>query len=149
VAHVRLAHAADTALVTELLVEFRDWWSREDPSEGAVVRGVARLLADTESDVLLAGVDGFAVLRYRFVVWVDGEECELEDLYVREAARKTGVGRALTEAAIERALARGCGRMMINANEANRPALALYESLGFSAWFDPPGGNNLNLRRPL
>jgi hypothetical protein len=54
VADVRLAHAADTLLVSELLVEFRDWWSREDPSEGAVVRGVARLLADTESDVLLA-----------------------------------------------------------------------------------------------
>ena len=28
-------------------------------------------------------------------------------------------------------------------------AIALYESLGFSSWFDPPGGRNLNLRLPL
>ena len=82
-------------------------------------------------------------------VWTDSEECELEDLYVRREARGAGFGRALVSAAMERARARGCGRMLINANEANAPAVALYRSLGFSAWFAPPGGHNLNMRRDL
>jgi ribosomal protein S18 acetylase RimI-like enzyme len=34
-------------------------------------------------------------------------------------------------------------------NAANPAALALYESLGFEAWADPPGGRNLLMRRRL
>ncbi len=53
------------------------------------------------------------------------------------------------EAALERARERGCARVELDVNEENEPALALYESLGFDSWDDPPGGRNLFMRRKL
>ena len=68
---------------------------------------------------------------------------------MRESARGAGLGRALVEAALERARERGCGRIQLDTNEGNIGARALYESLGFSAWAETPGGNNLLMRRRL
>ena len=48
------------------------------------------------------------------------------------AGRGSGLGRALVQAAIERARERGCRRIELDVDEANAPALALYRSLGFS-----------------
>jgi len=45
-------------------------------------------------------------LRYRFAVWTGAEDCCLEDLFVEADARGSGVGRALVEAAMERARGR-------------------------------------------
>ena len=153
--HVRLATEDDAPAVARLLAGLPGSWGAEAPPTEVVERGVRRLLPGEDAEFLLASVDedaepaGVAQLRFRYLVWLDGEECELEDLFVREDARRAGLGRALVEASIERARARGCGRMHLVANEANERALPLYESLGFSAWFDPPGGHNLDLRRAL
>jgi ribosomal protein S18 acetylase RimI-like enzyme len=68
---------------------------------------------------------------------------------VRDEQRGTGLGRALTEFAIERARARGCGRIQLDANSGNEPARRLYESLGFSPRQDPPGGDALMMTRKL
>ena len=48
--------------------------------------------------------------------------------------RGSGLGRELVEAALERAREHGCARMVLDANEANAPALALYRSVGFDSW---------------
>jgi ribosomal protein S18 acetylase RimI-like enzyme len=53
------------------------------------------------------------------------------------------------EAAFDRARKRGCARIELDVNEANPAAMALYESLGFESWSDPPGGRNLLMRRRL
>ena len=147
---VRPAEPADLSTLGVLVGEFRDHWGRAEPSADAIERGVARLHQDPDAEFLLASpASGFALLRFRFTVWTDSLECELEDLYVREAERGAGLGRALVKVSIERARQRGCRRMDIIGNEANAPAVALYRALGFSAWFDPPGGHNLALRRAL
>jgi GNAT superfamily N-acetyltransferase len=146
---IRLAASDDAALVAELMAEFRDWWGYEGPSEASLARSVPRLLEDGDTDFLLAGTDGVCQLRYRYGLWLESEDCELEDLYVRESARGGGLGRALVEAAVERARERGCGRIQLDTNEGNTGARALYESLGFSAWAETPGGNNLLMRRRL
>ena len=148
---VRLATEDDAADVTRLMVGFRNWWQRDEPDDAAFEAGVRRLLADPNTDFLLAGEPAAAVcqLRYRYAVWTASEDCCLEDIFVEEEARGSGVGRALVEAAFERARERGCARMELDVNEANAAALRLYESMGFEAWSHPPGGRNLLMRRRL
>jgi GNAT superfamily N-acetyltransferase len=132
------------------MIGFRDWWGRTEPPDEAFHSGVRRLLDDPNTEFLLGGEPPTAVcqLRYRPSLWTGGD-CWLEDIFVEEKARGSGMGRALVEAAFGRARERGCERMELDVNEANPAALALYEALGFSAWSDPPGGRNLLMRRRL
>ena len=148
---IRLATSHDAADVARLMIGFRDWWSRTEPPDAAFHGGVRRVLADPNSDFLLAGDPpaGMCQLRYRYSIWTESDDCWLEDIFVEEAARGSGMGRELMDAAFARARQRGCRRMELDVNEANAAALALYESLGFSARSDPPGGRNLLMRRRL
>jgi len=144
----RLATAADASDVTRLLLLFRDWWDRDWPPDESWRRGVERLLEDENTEFLLAGdpPTGVAVLRYRYSLWQEALDCWLEDLYVEESARRAGAGDALVRAALDRARERGCRRVELDVNEANVPALALYEKLGFSSFSPELGGHNRLMR---
>jgi GNAT superfamily N-acetyltransferase len=148
---VRVATEDDAAEVARLMIGFRNWWQRKEPDDAAFAAGVRRVLADPNADFLLAGEPpkGVCQLRYRYAIWTESEDCWLEDIFVEDGARGAGLGRELIEAAFERARERGCARMQLDVNEANSGARRLYESLGFEASSDPPGGRNLLMRRRL
>ena len=118
---------------------------------------VERLIAEPSSTEFLLGAAavggsptvGVCQLRFRHSVWTGSDDAWLEDLYVRDAARGTGLGRALAEFAVERASARGCGRIQLDVNTGNAPAHALYTSLGFESYADPPGGETLMMGKKL
>lgn len=95
---------------------------------------VEELIGDEQTEFLLAGDPpvGIAQLRFRPSVWTGTDDAWLEDVFVVEEARGGGAGRSLVEACIERARARGCRRIQLDANERNEGALRLYDSLGFS-----------------
>ena len=140
--------------VGELLIAFRNHLGLDWPSDNAFLAGVDKLIEDRNTLYLLAAPDadspplGVAQVRFRFGVWWAATDCELEDLFVSEEARGQGLGRALVQAVIDAARERGCRRVQLDVNDANR-ALGLYESFGFSAQDDRYGGRNLLVRLPL
>jgi ribosomal protein S18 acetylase RimI-like enzyme len=145
---IRLATLDDADEVARLMIAFRDWTERSEPSDDRFRAGVRRLLDDPNTEYLLGGDPpaGVVQLRYRYGLWYDTDDCLLEDLYVADDARGTGLGRALLEAALGRARERGCARVELDVNEKNEAALALYRSAGFDSWAELFEGNNLFMR---
>ena len=137
--------AEDIEHVAALIAAFRSWWGKDEPTLEQIRATTAVLIDDPNTEYLLAapgdGAPPFGVcqLRYRMSVWTGADDCWLEDLYVEDAARGSGLGRALVNAAVERATARGCRRMELDVNEQNAAAIAFYESLGFTTEPKPPG----------
>jgi len=130
---VRVAGPDDVEVVAQLLCDFRDHEGRHWPPDDAMLAGVQRLIGRDDVDYLLGGDPPMGViqLRYRYGVWWDAEDCCVEDVFVREEARGTGLGRALVSFAIDRARERGCRRLELDTGADNAPAQGLYRSLGF------------------
>lgn len=146
-----VASPYDADDVARLMIGFRNHNGLDWPSDNAFAASVERLLERGEAEFLLAAASdddpaaGVCQLRYRHSVWTAREDCWIEDVFVEQAARGAGLGRALVEAAFERATLRGCRRIELDVLLDNEPALALYRSLGF---VDKDGGSRL-MQRPL
>ena len=139
---VRLADADDAAVIGQLLHDFNREFDEPTPEPGALAERLRQLIDAGDTAVLLAGdgPDGLAVLRFRAAIWSSGAECYLAELYVAPASRGRGLGRALMEAALSEARARGADTMDIGVDEPDLAARRLYESLGFSNRVGGAGG---------
>jgi len=148
------AEPAEAEAVAVLLTEFRNWMGRDHPADESIRDGVARLIADPNAEYLLGAAEpegrpaGVCQLRYRYGIWHAATDCWLEDLFVSEQARGSGLGKALVQAAAGWARERGCARVELDVSESNPPALALYESLGFTTGKDS-GNRDLLMRKFL
>ncbi|HWC86242.1 MAG TPA: GNAT family N-acetyltransferase [Solirubrobacteraceae bacterium] len=149
-----LARRAEAETVAELLVGFRDDLGYTWPPAASFLASVLILIERPDTEYLLAaaGEDAHAAgvcqLRFRHSVWTATEDCWLEDLFVAPEARRQGLARALVERSLARARERGCRRVELDTDEDNRAALALYESVGFSAR-NKGGSRSLLLGVPL
>ncbi len=72
-------------------------------------------------------VMGFAIHMHHPSTWVATEDAYLEDLFVTDAARGKGLGRALIDDLIAIARAKGWARLYWHTNEGNTRARALYD----------------------
>ena len=152
-----IAGPDEAPAVARLLCEFRDWWGTVEPDYEQMLDSVQHIMAGPDGEYLLAARPGamtaddpvgVAQLRYRWSVWKTAYDCWLEDLYVRETARRLGLGRALVLCAADRAESRGCRRIELDVNEDNEAALTLYQACGFTLEPKPPG-RTLFIGRPL
>lgn len=88
--------------------------------------------------VLGAYVDGTLVgivhYLYHRATWTVGNYCYLQDLFVAEAGRNKGIGRALIAAVNKEARAAGASRVYWLTHETNTDAQALYDKVA-----DRPG----------
>ena len=139
---VRLASSADAEPIGRLLHDFNTEFDEVTPGPRVLADRIRQLLDRGDATVILAGTgpDGLGVLRFRPAIWTDAPECYLAELYVVPQRRGQGLGRALMEAAIEVARARGAAWMELGTSEDDVAARALYESLGFSNREGRPDG---------
>lgn len=139
---VRLAKTSDAPEIGRLLHDFNIEF--DDPTPGApwLAERVRELIGEGQLTVLLVGTgpDGLAALRLRPSLWSAALECYLAELYVVPARRGNGLGRALLEAAMAHARARGADYMDLGTGESDVAARALYESCGFDNREGKPDG---------
>ncbi len=73
---------------------------------------------------------GFALFFHNYSTFAGKPGIYLEDLYVREAARGHGLGKALFRRVGELAVARDCSRIEWSALDWNEPAINFYTAQG-------------------
>ncbi len=71
---------------------------------------------------------GFALHHTHLSTWVMAPDCYLEDLFLTEAARGAGAGRALMDDLIAICRAKGYARLYWHTDEGNIRARKLYDS---------------------
>ena len=84
-AQVWRAEPHEAEVVAGLLVAFRNHLGFDWPADDAFLASVERLIEDPATDYLLGAPSagspaaGVVQLRYRWSVWREAEDCELED----------------------------------------------------------------------
>jgi ribosomal protein S18 acetylase RimI-like enzyme len=78
---------------------------------------------------------GFAHYLFHRSTWAPQRYCYLEDLFVAEAARGQGLGRALIEAVYVRARAADASRVYWLTQSTNTQARALYDAVADNLGF--------------
>jgi GNAT superfamily N-acetyltransferase len=90
--------------------------------------------ANRRFEVLIAEIDhkpvGFALFFPNYSTWEGKPGLYIEDIFVEESARKTGIGRKLIAAVAKIAASRGCARIDLAVLDWN-PARGFYHRLGF------------------
>ena len=72
---------------------------------------------------------GFSHYLFQRSTWLLNPQCYLQDLYVGEATRGCGVGRALIAAVVGAAKEAGAARVFWNTHETNAVARRLYDKV--------------------
>ncbi|WP_366522866.1 GNAT family N-acetyltransferase [uncultured Nocardioides sp.] len=100
------------------------------PPDGAL------LVAELDGAELDGGVAGCVALRR-----VDDRRCEMKRMYVDDAGRGHGIGRALGEAIVVAGREAGYREMYLDTSPKQHEAIGLYRSLGFTEtepYYDVP-----------
>lgn len=133
---IRPATAEDCGLILDFIRELALY----EKAPEAVVATAAQLRAhgfgaNPAFEAIIAELDGapagMALFHTRFSTWLGMPTLFLEDLFVREAARRHGVGRRLLARLAAIALERGWGRIDFHVLDWN-PARGFYQKLGFA-----------------
>lgn len=144
---VRRFQDADLAFLRTGISQLHEALRLHDPAlppAGSIIDGYLEYLLagvrDSDGTILIAEIDGVArghlVLFGRVPPAEPDEPPEphavVADLYVEEALRGRGVGRALLRAAEAQARALGVRRMELKVLAENSAALAFYDALGYA-----------------
>lgn len=131
---IREARPADIPAVAALFDRYRQFYEQA-PDLAQAHAFIAQRVERRESVILVAEGDGellgFCQLYPTFCSVEAAPIYTLYDLFVAPAARQTGVGRLLLQAAEARAAADGKVRMDLTTARTNHAAQSLYASLGW------------------
>ena len=138
----RKARREDLAAIIRLLAEDKLGQSREvvsEPVDARYEQAFAAIEADA-NQLLAVAVDGndgvVGCLQLSFIPGLSRTGMwrgQIESVRVADGQRGSGLGSALIEWAVERAVERGCGLVQLTSDKARPDAIRFYEKLGFVA----------------
>jgi GNAT superfamily N-acetyltransferase len=132
---VRPAAETDVSLVFELIRKLAEYGDISD-QVSATEQDVREALFGRRpvADAILAFVGsqpaGFALYSYTFASFLGRPGIYIEDLFVEQAHRGAGVGKALLVHLAGIGLQRGCGRLEWSVLNWNERAMEFYQNLG-------------------
>jgi GNAT superfamily N-acetyltransferase len=85
---------------------------------------------NSEQGMTSNGAAGFVLYFYNYSTWRGRAGVYIEDLFVRPAFRRRGIGKALFARVAAIAVAEGCPRLEWSVLNWNTPAIDFYRSLG-------------------
>ncbi|SEA67966.1 GNAT family N-acetyltransferase [Rubrimonas cliftonensis] len=140
---IRAGTPADAAALAAMMLDFEATLNAiattpdeltDRTAEAAAAMAALALRPEGPARVLIAEAEGACAgyLAFSPVLWMDDAATAffISDLFVSEAVRGAGAGRALMEAAAAAARAEGAGRLVWCVWRRNAPALAFYDRLG-------------------
>jgi ribosomal protein S18 acetylase RimI-like enzyme len=132
---IRRAERRDVPQLTPLMLEYIVGFYRQPrPADEDLTRLIDVLLAGDEGTVFVAERDdelvGFATLYFTWGTLAAAREAVMNDLYVVEPARGTGVAEALFRASADESRRRGCAEMVWETASDNHRAQRFYERMG-------------------
>lgn len=142
---IEIAPVGDTEFerLLPLIAAYQRFYEVEEIDEERNRAFFRRFLAPSEDGMLLGAREGDRFLGYACLYWHFSslqarESVLMNDLYVDEAARGKGVGRALIEASRDIARARGAAHLEWSTAPDNLTAQRLYDSTGAerSEWLE-------------
>jgi GNAT superfamily N-acetyltransferase len=127
--------AAEFEQLLSLIAAYQRFYEVDDVDEERNRSFFRRFLAPSEDGMLLGARDGEGLLGYACLYWhfsslSAAESVLMNDLFVSEAARGRGVGRALIEASAAVARERGAAHLEWSTAPDNLTAQRLYDSTG-------------------
>ena len=134
---VRPATPADLAVLLPMVHELQI--HERLPAPGKEVEKALRdLLADDRLGCVLLAEQGgrpvgYTVLGFGYSLEFHGRDAFVDELYVAEAARGSGIGNLLLDAAEMACRARGIKALHLESGHGNPRATGLYERRGFQA----------------
>jgi GNAT superfamily N-acetyltransferase len=136
---IRPVTAADHDVWLPLWRGYQRFYQTEIPVE-TTARTWQRFLDPQEPmHAALAWRDGRAVGLVHWIYhrscWTEGDYCYLQDLFVADGQRGSGLGRRLIEHVYATARAAGCSRVHWLTHESNHTAMQLYERIAQRSGF--------------
>ena len=131
--HFRYAEPADAGLILAFIKELADYEKMAD--EVIATEELLRewIFEKKKAEVIFALEDGkevgFALFFHNFSTFLVRSCRNLEDRFVKTAARGKGYGKGLLRQLARIALERGCGRMEWWCLDWNQPSIDFYRSL--------------------
>ncbi len=132
---IRPATSADLPLIAQLIRDLADYEKllHEVRFDEAVL-GQKLFGNRPYAEVVIGEIDGaaqgFALFFHNFSTFEGKPGIYLEDLFVRPAARGTGLGKALLSHLAMLAVERDCARLEWSVLDWNSPAIGFYQKLG-------------------
>ncbi len=132
---IRAAATTDVEAIHGLIGELADYEQLRHHFTGSVVALRSHLFgAQPFAHALVAEraheLVGFALYFHNYSTFLCKPGIYLEDLYVRPAERRGGIGRRLLAALARRAVELDCGRLEWSVLDWNAPSIEFYRSLG-------------------